>query len=53
MAILAERVERGAAIVAATHDRRFVADVADRVIELDEGWIVRRRPGRSARRSAG
>ena len=40
LAILAERVDQGAAIVTATHDRRFVADLATRVIELDEGWIV-------------
>lgn len=40
LAILRDRVAVGAAIVAATHDRRFVADLATRVIELDEGWVM-------------
>ncbi|HYH92441.1 MAG TPA: ATP-binding cassette domain-containing protein [Candidatus Saccharimonadales bacterium] len=39
--ILAEHLDHGACLIAATHDERFVADVASRVIELDEGWIVR------------
>ena len=30
----------GATLIAATHDRRFVADATDRTIELDDGWIV-------------
>jgi energy-coupling factor transport system ATP-binding protein len=38
--ILRERLETGTCLVAATHDRRFVDQVADRVIELDGGWIV-------------
>jgi energy-coupling factor transport system ATP-binding protein len=38
--ILHERLDAGATLIAATHDRRFVADVTDRTIELDGGWIV-------------
>ncbi|MFP5342541.1 MAG: ABC transporter ATP-binding protein [Candidatus Limnocylindria bacterium] len=38
--ILRERLATGAALVAATHDPRFVRDACERVIELDEGWIV-------------
>jgi energy-coupling factor transport system ATP-binding protein len=38
--ILHERLDGGATLIAATHDRRFVADVTDRTIELDGGWIV-------------
>ena len=39
--ILGEHLDHGACLIAATHDERFVADVATRVIELDLGWIVR------------
>jgi energy-coupling factor transport system ATP-binding protein len=39
--ILREHLERGACLIAATHDERFVRDVAGRMVELDEGWIVR------------
>lgn len=38
--ILAERLDAGAAMLAATHDLRFVRDACSRTIELDEGWIV-------------
>ena len=38
--ILRERLETGTCLFAATHDRRFVAQVADRIVELDAGWIV-------------
>ena len=38
--ILREHLDHGACLVAATHDRRFVDDVATRVIELDDGWIA-------------
>ncbi len=40
--ILAERFEDGTAIVAATHDERFVADIADRRVEMADGRIVPR-----------
>ena len=40
VAILDERLAAGTCVVAATHDERFVADVADRVIGLDRGRIV-------------
>lgn len=39
--ILAEHLDEGACLIAATHDGRFVADVARRVIEMDAGWIMR------------
>jgi len=38
--ILRERLEEGTCLITATHDTRFVERVADRVIELDAGWIV-------------
>ncbi len=38
--ILRERLETGTCLIAATHDRLFVDQVADRIIELDGGWIV-------------
>ena len=41
LAILGEHLDHGACLIAATHDQRFVRDVATRVIELDDGWIVR------------
>ncbi len=45
--ILRERLAAGATLIAATHDRRFVADATDRTIELDGGWIVADEPNRS------
>jgi energy-coupling factor transport system ATP-binding protein len=41
LSILGERLSAGACLITATHDERFVRDVAGRVIELDDGWIVR------------
>jgi energy-coupling factor transport system ATP-binding protein len=41
LGILAEHVEEGACVIAATHDRRLVADLAGRVIELADGRIAR------------
>jgi energy-coupling factor transport system ATP-binding protein len=38
--ILRERIGRGVAVIAATHDERFVADFAERRIEMAEGWVV-------------
>ena len=38
--ILDERLAKGATLIAATHDRRFVADATERTIALDGGWIV-------------
>jgi energy-coupling factor transport system ATP-binding protein len=40
VAALDELVGEGSAILAATHDERFVADATDRRIELADGWIV-------------
>jgi energy-coupling factor transport system ATP-binding protein len=42
--ILRERLAAGATLIAATHDRRFVADATERTIELDGGWIVADEP---------
>ncbi|HEX7951292.1 MAG TPA: ABC transporter ATP-binding protein [Candidatus Limnocylindrales bacterium] len=39
VAILGELAAEGTAILAATHDERFVGAFADRTIELDDGWI--------------
>jgi energy-coupling factor transporter ATP-binding protein EcfA2 len=38
--ILDERLAGGTTLIAATHDRRFVADATDRTIELAGGWIA-------------
>ncbi len=38
--ILDEHVDRGAAVVVATHDRRFVADVATRVLTVVGGRVA-------------
>jgi len=37
--ILEEHIDRGAALVVATHDRRFVADVASRVVTVADGRV--------------
>ena len=37
---LAQLVDEGSALLAATHDERFVRDATDRRIELAAGWIV-------------
>jgi energy-coupling factor transport system ATP-binding protein len=42
--ILREHLDEGACLIAATHDERFVRDVADRVIELDDGWVLSDEP---------
>ena len=48
IAILDERLVSGTCVVAATHDERFVADVADRVIVVDRGRIVSDGPWQAA-----
>jgi energy-coupling factor transport system ATP-binding protein len=40
LSILRDRVEAGAAVLAASHDRRFVADFAERVVEMDAGRLM-------------
>jgi energy-coupling factor transport system ATP-binding protein len=40
LAILDRHLQAGATLIAATHDPRFVADVADRVVTLADGRIV-------------
>jgi energy-coupling factor transporter ATP-binding protein EcfA2 len=44
VAALDELVGEGSAILAATHDERFVHDVAERRIELADGWIAADEP---------
>jgi energy-coupling factor transport system ATP-binding protein len=39
VAALDELVDGGTAVLAATHDERFVRDATRRRIELDEGWL--------------
>ena len=39
-ALIGELVEEGTAIVAATHDERFASRVADRRVEMADGWVV-------------
>jgi energy-coupling factor transport system ATP-binding protein len=38
--LLGELVETGTAVVAATHDERFAARVANRRVEMADGWVV-------------
>ena len=40
VAALDELVGQGSAMLAATHDERFVRDATDRRVELADGWIV-------------
>jgi energy-coupling factor transport system ATP-binding protein len=40
LAMLGQRLRAGTTLIAATHDERFVADMADRVITIAEGRIV-------------
>jgi energy-coupling factor transport system ATP-binding protein len=44
VAAIAELVSEGTAMLAATHDERFVRDAARRRVELGEGWIVADEP---------
>jgi ATPase components of various ABC-type transport systems, contain duplicated ATPase len=48
VAALDELVGQGSAMLAATHDERFVRDAADRRIELADGWIVDDEPAARA-----
>ncbi len=38
--ILGEHLDDGACLIAATHDERFVGDMAGRIVRLEDGWIV-------------
>jgi energy-coupling factor transport system ATP-binding protein len=40
LGILRARVDSGAAVMAATHDERFVAEFAERIVTLDRGHIT-------------
>ena len=48
VAALNELVGQGSAVLAATHDDRFVRDATDRRVELAGGWIVADEPARLA-----
>lgn len=50
---LAELVEEGSALLAATHDERFVRDATDRRIELADGWVVEDAAGIAAPTASG
>jgi energy-coupling factor transport system ATP-binding protein len=39
--ILREHLDEGVCLIAATHDERFVHDVAGRIVELEDGRIIR------------
>ncbi len=41
LAILDEHLAAGASLIAATHDERFVADVATRIVRVDGGRVGR------------
>jgi energy-coupling factor transport system ATP-binding protein len=40
LAIVREQVDAGTCLIAATHDDRFIGDVASRVIRIEEGWVL-------------
>jgi hypothetical protein len=44
VAALDELIDDGSALLAATHDERFVRDATDRRVELAGGWIVAEDP---------
>ena len=44
VAALDELVGEGSAVLAATHDERFVRDATDRRVELADGWIAADEP---------
>jgi energy-coupling factor transporter ATP-binding protein EcfA2 len=48
VAALNELVGQGSAVLAATHDERFVREATDRRVELAGGWIVAEEPARPA-----
>lgn len=47
LAILRGMVSEGTCLIAATHDERFVRDAADRILTLDDGWLVGDEPAAS------
>ena len=46
--ILRRRLDEGVCLVAATHDERFVADIASRIVRMDAGRIIRDVEGSAA-----
>jgi energy-coupling factor transport system ATP-binding protein len=40
LAIVRDMVAAGTCLIAATHDMRLVHDVAERVVTLEDGWVV-------------
>jgi energy-coupling factor transport system ATP-binding protein len=39
-AIVGGMVAAGTCLIAATHDMRLVRDVAERVVTIEDGWVV-------------
>jgi energy-coupling factor transport system ATP-binding protein len=44
LTLLRDLVSEGTCLIAATHDERFVRDLAGRVVTLDDGWLVADEP---------
>ena len=40
LAIVREMVTAGTCLIAATHDMAFVGDVAERIVTIEDGWLV-------------
>jgi len=53
LAILREMISEGTCLIVATHDERFVRDVAGRVMTLDDGWLVGDEPAAAVRTTEG
>ena len=49
LAILRDMVSEGTCLIAATHDSRFVGDVAGRIVTLDDGWLIADEPAPAVR----
>ena len=53
LAILREMVSEGTCLIAATHDSRFVRDVAGRIVTLQDGRLIADEPAPAAREEDG
>jgi energy-coupling factor transport system ATP-binding protein len=49
LAILRDLLADGTCLIAATHDERFVRDVAERIVTLEDGWLVADEPATETR----
>jgi energy-coupling factor transport system ATP-binding protein len=50
LSILRDLLSGGTCLIAATHDERFVRDVAERIVTLEDGWVVADEPATEVRR---